>query len=107
MRGLGYPQELDQTAWYQHYSQPVESDMDLITVAYYSPAANYPPQRIGNYQLKLAEHQTLNGVGMSRMVGMQRAFTTLMMPEGAPVKQSSAMLRPRYAAPWFSRAMRR
>lgn len=37
-------------------------DADLIAIEYYSPDANYPPKRIANYDVPLAQHQTLNGV---------------------------------------------
>lgn len=41
-----------------------EGDLDMISVAYYSPDAGYPYQRISNYNVPLAEQtQQLEGVG--------------------------------------------
>jgi len=43
-------------------------DIDFIATNFLSPSGGYPPQRINTYDEKLAEHQTLNGIGMSRAV---------------------------------------
>lgn len=60
-RGLGYPQNIMTTDdWYEMSQGP--GDVDLISVAYNSPDAGYPPQRIGIYDVQLEQHQTLNGL---------------------------------------------
>jgi hypothetical protein len=49
-------------------------DVDLIGVVYYSPDANYPPQRISNYDLPLAQHMTLDGIGLVKLPSKQRSY---------------------------------
>lgn len=43
-----------------------------ISDAFLSPPSGYPRQRIELYDVDLAEHQTLNGVGASRIPGRPR-----------------------------------
>ena len=58
-----------------------EGEVDMITVAYYSPDAGYPPQRISNYNVPLeAEGTRLEGVGsVSRLPTRRRNFFASVM----------------------------
>lgn len=53
-------------------------DVDFVSVNYLSPDGGYPPQRISNYDEQLIQHQTLNGMGMSRMAApfLRNTFVT-------------------------------
>ena len=114
MRGLGESQET-LPDWYGVKDAP-DNDIDLISVAYLSPDASYPPQRISNYDVPLAQHQTLNGVGMSRLAATFKPLFTqyvigprVRLQEGAP--RGETPMTPRYAPPsvgrYFGRLMRR
>lgn len=53
-----------------------EGEFDMISVAYYSPDANYPWQRISNYDVPLAEQtQQLEGLGAFTPRGVSRLPT--------------------------------
>lgn len=98
-RKLGYPQNIMVTnEWYQPGNDETGSDVDMISVAMYSPPAGYPPQRISEYDTPLAEHQTLNGVGLGTMTRQDAgAFTRplLRTSHGEQVRRTS--LQPRHA----------
>lgn len=58
-----------------------EGEFDMISVAYYSPDAGYPYQRIANYNVPLAEHaQQLNGIGaISTLPTKRRNYAVAVM----------------------------
>lgn len=58
-----------------------EGEIDMISVAYYSPDAGYPYQRLENYNVSLAEQGAqLNGVGMvSKMPTRRRNYLMSVM----------------------------
>ena len=85
-------------------------DMDLITTHYYSPAGGYPKVRAGNYDTELVQHQTVNGVGMSRLpapdgrryLGEAREPQQRMLI-GFPRRSNAGFMQPRYAnRHWFN-----
>jgi len=98
-RGLGYPQNIMVTdTWYQQGNDDTGSDVDMVSVAYYSPAAGYPPQRIREYDLPLAQHQTLNGVGLGTTTRQDAAAfmrPLLRTSHGEQVRRTT--LQPRHA----------
>lgn len=53
-----------------------EGEVDMIAVAYYSPDAGYPPQRISNYNTPLeADGARVGGIGsISRLPTRRRNF---------------------------------
>lgn len=58
-----------------------EGEIDMISVAYYSPDSGYPYQRISNYNVPLTEQtQQLEGVGaVSKMPTQQRNYMASVM----------------------------
>lgn len=100
-RKLGESQEMDEDV----QDMDEGSDIDFITTNYMSPDSGYPTQRISNYDEHLVQHQTLNGVGQSRMAApFLRNFLSKMMqpqariPYGTPRRDSGAVtLTPRTA----------
>ncbi|MDE2389946.1 MAG: hypothetical protein KGN35_12870 [Betaproteobacteria bacterium] len=58
-----------------------EGDFDMIAVAYLSPDAGYPYQRISNYNVPLAEQtQQLEGVGaVSKLPTRRRNYLASVM----------------------------
>lgn len=80
-------------------------DIDFISTNFMSPDSGYPPQRIEQYDTEMAQHQTLNGVGQSRMAApwlqnfLTRALSTRMRTQtGTPASSRGAMmLRPRFS----------
>lgn len=88
-------------------------DIDFISIKYLSPDSGYPPQRISNYDEQLVQHQTLNGMGVSRMAApfLRNAYLARMASvnartrTGAPRETGGASrLTPRYAPPVMHRA---
>jgi len=55
LRKLGESQESDEDVQ--------DMDFEEVTENYLSPDSGYPQQRLKNYDVELAQHQTLNGVG--------------------------------------------
>lgn len=75
-RGLGFPQNIMTTdEWYDMSQGP--GDLDLISVAYLSPDAGYPPERYTLFDQELEQHQTLNGLA----AGAQERFTKAFGPK--------------------------
>ena len=75
-RGLGFPQNIMTTdEWYDMSQGP--GDLDLISVAYLSPDAGYPPERYTLFDQELEQHQTLNGLA----AGAQERFIRAMGPK--------------------------
>lgn len=75
--------ELPDGGWDDQYGFESTSDLrtagadnfiNEISDEFLSPPAGYPKQRINLYDVPLAEHQTLNGVGASRIPGRPRPF---------------------------------
>jgi len=98
-RGLGYPQDIMTTdEWYDMSQGP--GDLDLISVAYYSPDAGYPPQRINEYDAPLEQHQTVNGLAAaSKQKFMQsNAPKVRFMSAGYRGNRPAQGVRPRAAA---------
>ena len=50
------------------------TDLDFISIPFYSPDASYPDQRINNYDQPLEEHVTLNGPIAVRTIARQKGF---------------------------------
>lgn len=98
-RGLGYPQQImSSDGWYPQGNDDTGSDVDMISVEYYSPAAGYPPQRISEYDTPLAEHQTLNGRGLGTTTRQDAAAFTrplLRTSHGEQVRRTT--LQPKHA----------
>jgi len=75
-RGLGFPQHImTDDEWYTMDQGP--GDTDLISVAYYSPDAGYPPSRYDLFDQPLEQHQTLNGLA----AGAQERYIKTMGPK--------------------------
>lgn len=74
-RALGQTQDM---ANEPTVDEDVQNDIDFISVKYLSPDSSYPPQRISNYDEQLVQHETLNGVGISRRAApfMTQMFLT-------------------------------
>jgi len=99
-RGLGYPQALRTSDQWYDADNDVNSDIDLISVELYSPPAGYPPQRIMEYDVPLAQHQTLNGVGLGTTTRsrLRSFFAPLVRTQrGEPVRPTA--IQPRHAVP--------
>ena len=84
----------------------------MISVEYYSPAAGYPPQRMREYDLPLAEHQTLNGRGLGTTTRQNaNAFTRplLRTSHGEQVRRTTLQPKhaPRRLASFFTAPMMR
>lgn len=98
-RGLGYEQGMEHSRkWYDESGIDTGSDIDMISVELYSPPAGYPPQRIMEYDVPLAEHQTLNGVGLGTTTRQNAsAFTRplLRTQHGEQVRRTA--LQPKHA----------
>jgi len=72
-RKLGESQEMDADV-----QDSETSDLDFITTNYLSPDSGYSDQRISNYDVELAQHQTLNGRGLGAWLpNAGRAFSRL------------------------------
>ena len=85
------PRIMENPQWYYTGDGSGESsDYDLISTAFYSPDAGFPPQRIHEYDLPLAEHQTLNGHGIGQLPTRQRSgafwMTRLRTVFGGPMR---------------------
>jgi len=98
---LGAPPAMMATnEWYEP-SGDGASDIDFVSAEFLSPDAGYPPQRIGNYNVQMAQHQTLNGVGLGQLPAqakISRFFGTMMRTRtGAPVR--AAKIYPRTGQP--------
>ena len=94
------PPMIESNEWYEP-SGDGASDIDFVSAEFLSPDAGYPPQRIGNYNVQMAQHQTLNGVGLGKLPAQGRVgmfFGTLARTRtGAPVR--AAAMYPRTAQP--------
>jgi hypothetical protein len=95
------PPEMVSNEWYAQGDDENVSDLDFVSAEFLSPDAGYPPQRIGNYNVQMAQHQTLNGVGLGKLPAQGRIgmfFGTLARTRtGAPVR--AAAMYPRTAQP--------
>ena len=94
------PTMIESNEWYES-SGDGASDLDFVSAEFLSPDAGYPPQRIGNYNVQMAQHQTLNGVGLGKLPAQGKVgmfFGTLARTRtGAPVR--AAAMYPRTAQP--------
>lgn len=99
--GLGESQMVvPEEEWYDDSGDMLNTtDTDMIALNFYSPGSGYPPQRISNYDVPLAEHQTLNGVGLGKLPTRQKFgnFFGVMARtrSGSPVRSTSFI--PRYS----------
>lgn len=99
---LGAPPAIVNTnEWYEMSDDGDVTDLDFVSSEFLSPDAGYPPQRISNYDVQMAQHQTLNGIGLGKLPAQGRIgmfFGTLARTRtGAPVR--AAAIYPRTAQP--------
>lgn len=97
-RGLGYPQNVMTTdEWYDPSVGP--GDLDLISIAYLSPDAGYPPQRINEYNAELKQHTTLNGLaaGATQRYEKSIAPSRRFMGRAYAGNRHQNTMTPRYA----------
>ena len=94
------PAMIESNEWYESSGNGA-SDIDFVSAEFLSPDAGYPPQRISNYDVPMAQHQTLEGVGLGKLPAQGKVgmfFGTLARTRtGAPVR--AAAMYPRTAQP--------